>query len=91
MGEQKDRLDHTVVTSLLVTDLVNSTRLVEQLGDVRAAEIFSRQDRLTRDLAQAQGGQEITRPTAFCCCLVVQSTLSPSPQECQNTTESQKR
>ena len=76
MGEQKDRLDHTVVAALLVTDLVNSTRLVEQLGNARAAKIFFRQDRLTPDLAQAQDSQEITRPTAFCCCSVVQSTLS---------------
>ncbi len=55
----------TVVTTLLVTDLVDSTKLVDQLGDAKAAQIFARQDRLARDLLQTHGGQEIDKTDGF--------------------------
>ena len=48
-----------------MTDLVGSTLLVEALGDVRAAGIFEQVDRLTRDLLEAHGGQEIDRSDGF--------------------------
>ncbi len=54
-----------MVTTLLMTDLVDSTKLVGQLGDTKAAAIFARQDRLARDLLQAHGGQEIDKTDGF--------------------------
>ena len=59
--------DHNsvVVTTLLVSDLVGSTRLVEELGDRRAAELFRRHDRLARDLLEEHGGREIDKTDGF--------------------------
>jgi class 3 adenylate cyclase len=54
-----------VLRALLVTDLVDSTWLVEQLGDLRAAELFARHDRLARDLLLAWKGLEIDRTDGF--------------------------
>ena len=50
--------------TLLVSDLVDSTRLVEQLGDERAAELLARHDRLARALLERSRGARSTRPTA---------------------------
>ncbi|NNM25002.1 MAG: hypothetical protein HKO59_03270, partial [Phycisphaerales bacterium] len=55
----------TVVSTLLLTDLVDSTRLIETLGDARAAEVMTRQDRLARDLLSDHGGQEIDKTDGF--------------------------
>lgn len=54
-----------VIRTLVLTDLVDSTELVVRLGDARAAEIFGRVDRITRDLLAAHGGLEIDRTDGF--------------------------
>ena len=55
----------TVLKTLVVSDLVDSTKLVESLGDVRASDLFGRQDRLARDLLAASGGIEIDKTDGF--------------------------
>ncbi len=54
-----------VVKTLLLTDFVNSTRFVETYGDVAAADIFARHDRLARDLLRRFSGQEIDKTDGF--------------------------
>ncbi|HPC82857.1 MAG TPA: protein kinase [Thermoanaerobaculaceae bacterium] len=54
-----------VLRTLLVTDLVDSTRLVAQLGDERAFALFGRHDRLARDLLAAHNGLEIDKTDGF--------------------------
>ncbi len=56
---------HTAVTTLLLTDIVDSTKLVERLGDVRAAAVFGAADRLARDLLRSHNGQEIDKTDGF--------------------------
>jgi predicted ATPase/class 3 adenylate cyclase/Tfp pilus assembly protein PilF len=51
--------------ALLVTDLVDSTLLVERLGDQAAAQIFAEHDRRARDLLARHGGREIDRTDGF--------------------------
>ncbi|MFN7972979.1 MAG: protein kinase [Acidobacteriota bacterium] len=51
--------------TLLFTDLVDSTRLIERLGDARAAEVFARHDRLARSLLDRSGGREIDKTDGF--------------------------
>jgi predicted ATPase/class 3 adenylate cyclase len=51
--------------ALLLTDLVDSTRLVERLGDARAAEVFAAHDRDTRALLARHRGREIDRTDGF--------------------------
>ena len=51
--------------ALLVTDLVDSTLLVERLGDQAAAQIFAEHDRHARDLLARHGGREIDRSDGF--------------------------
>ena len=46
-------------------DLVDSTRLVERLGDARAAAMFAEHDRRSRDLLARHGGREIDRSDGF--------------------------
>lgn len=54
-----------VLRTLLVTDLVDSTRLVARLGDERAFELFGRHDRLARDLLARHRGLEIDKTDGF--------------------------
>ncbi|MCH8980108.1 MAG: tetratricopeptide repeat protein, partial [Armatimonadetes bacterium] len=51
--------------TLLVTDLVDSTKLTEKLGDRHAGEIYERHDRLARDLLLRFGGREIAKADGF--------------------------
>ncbi|CAM2063908.1 Protein kinase [Sulfidibacter corallicola] len=51
--------------TLVFTDLVDSTKLVERIGDARASEIFSHHDRLARDLMKRWEGLEIDRTDGF--------------------------
>jgi len=53
------------IRALLLTDLVDSTKLVEAMGDVRAAELFAAHDRLARDLLPRHRGREIDRTDGF--------------------------
>jgi class 3 adenylate cyclase len=53
------------VKTLLVCDLVDSTRLVERLGDARAAELFRRLDAQARRLVEQWQGREIDKTDGF--------------------------
>lgn len=55
----------SVLRTLVVCDLVDSTALVERLGDQRAADLFRKHDRLARVLMQQHGGQEIDKTDGF--------------------------
>ncbi len=55
----------TVLKTLLLTDLVGSTRLTEQVGDQRASEIWARHDHLARELLNRHGGREIDKSDGF--------------------------
>ena len=46
---------------LLLTDLVDSTRLTEELGDIAAAALWTAHDRLARDLLPKWHGREIDK------------------------------
>jgi serine/threonine-protein kinase len=47
--------------TLLVSDLVASTELIESLGDARAAEVFQHHNRLARNLLSTHEGVEIDK------------------------------
>jgi len=51
--------------ALVFTDLVDSTQLVERLGDARAAELWAAHDCAARELIAACGGREIDRTDGF--------------------------
>ena len=55
----------SVLRTLVLCDLVNSTALVERLGDREAAELIRKHDRLARTLADRHGGQEIDKTDGF--------------------------
>src|SRR4029453_4683529 len=54
-----------VQRALLFTDLVDSTALVERVGDAGAAALFSTHDRRARALVASHRGQEIRPPDGF--------------------------
>lgn len=54
-----------LLRTLALCDLVDSTGLVERLGDQRAAALMRRHDRLARDLLHRNGGQEIDKTDGF--------------------------
>ena len=54
-----------LLRTLVLCDLVDSTALVERLGDQRAAELFRKHDRLARTLLQTHGGREIDKTDGF--------------------------
>jgi WD40 repeat protein/serine/threonine protein kinase len=56
--------DRTLRT-LLVSDLVSSTALVETLGDARAAKVFKHHDQLARGLLSTYNGVEIDKTDGF--------------------------
>ncbi len=51
--------------ALLFTDVVDSTRLTEQLGDARAARLWAAHDRKARELLAAHGVREVERTDGF--------------------------
>ena len=53
------------VHALLFADVVDSTLLVERLGDVRAAEVWAEHDHRARDLLARHRGREIDRTDGF--------------------------
>lgn len=54
-----------LLRTLVLCDLVDSTALVERLGDQRAAELFRKHDRMARVLLRAHGGLEIDKTDGF--------------------------
>ncbi len=51
--------------ALLLTDLVDSTGLVDRRGDAWAAQAWAAHDRLARDLLVRLGGREMSRTDGF--------------------------
>ncbi len=54
-----------VIRVLVMTDLVDSTRLIEWLGDSRAFDVAARHDRVARDLLARHNGLEIDKSDGF--------------------------
>ncbi|MFI4969000.1 MAG: putative peptide modification system cyclase, partial [Lysobacterales bacterium] len=54
-----------LLRTLVLCDLVDSTALVERLGDQHAAELFRKHDRLARALLGTYGGREIDKTDGF--------------------------
>jgi putative peptide modification system cyclase len=54
-----------LLRTLVLCDLADSTALVERLGDLQAAELFRKHDRLTRTLVHQYGGREIDKTDGF--------------------------
>ena len=63
--QQQDGRAVALLRALLVADLVDSTALVEGLGDVRAAEVLRQHDRLARRLIREHAGQEIDKTDGY--------------------------
>lgn len=63
--QQQDGRAVALLRALLVADLVDSTALVERLGDARAAEVLRQHDRLARRLIREHAGQEIDKTDGF--------------------------
>ena len=63
--DQRPPATTPVLRTLVLADLVESTALTEQLGDVRAIEIFRKHDRMARDLVARYGGREIDKTDGF--------------------------
>jgi len=55
----------SVLRTLALFDLVDSTALVERLGDQRAADLIRKHDRLARALMLRHGAQEIDKTDGF--------------------------
>ncbi|MEO5625715.1 MAG: putative peptide modification system cyclase [Dokdonella sp.] len=64
-SEKTEHSATSVLRTLVLCDLVDSTALVERLGDQRAAELFRKHDRLARTLVQQHGGKEIDKTDGF--------------------------
>src|SRR5262249_3284583 len=54
-----DRGDMSTPVTLLFTDLVDSTELLQRVGDERAQRIFQAHHRLLKDTAAGHGGHEV--------------------------------
>ena len=54
-----------VVKAVLICDLVDSTALLERLGDAPAASVFGRHDELVRVLVAAHDGREVDKSDGF--------------------------
>ena len=55
----------SVIKALLLTDVVDSTRLAEKLGDSAMAEVWAAHDRVSRGCSFAGAGARSIRPTAL--------------------------
>lgn len=60
-----DNRAEPALCTLLLLDLVESTALVDRLGEKRAAELIRRHDRLARDLMRRHRGREIDKTDGF--------------------------
>jgi len=54
-----------LLRTLVLCDIADSTALVERLGDLHAAELFRKHDRLARTLVHQHGGREIDKTDGF--------------------------
>jgi putative peptide modification system cyclase len=54
-----------MLRTLVLCDLADSTALVERLGDLHAAELFRKHDRLARTLVHQHDGREIDKTDGF--------------------------
>ena len=54
-------LPGSVVRALLITDVVDSTKLSSALGDAATARLWAAHDRVARDLLRGTGGREIDK------------------------------
>lgn len=59
------KTDVSVLRTVLVADLVNSTALIDRLGDVEAARLMAAHDRAARGLHRAHHALEIDRTDGF--------------------------
>lgn len=64
-AKSSDRWGQAVLKTILLTDLVDSTKMVQTLGDRAAAEIWLRHDELARDLLKRHNGLEIDKTDGF--------------------------
>ena len=55
----------TVLKTLVISDIVESTKITETLGDERAAEVLARHDAIVRGLLQQFHGEEISVSDGF--------------------------
>ncbi|MCP3964379.1 MAG: protein kinase [bacterium] len=53
------------IYTLMLTDLVDSTDLVNRLGDLKAMELSARHDHMARSLLARHGGREIDKSDGF--------------------------
>ena len=51
--------------TLLLSDLVDSTKLVYELGDARSSQVFRRHDQVAREMLAGHGGLEIDKSDGF--------------------------
>ena len=54
-----------LLRTLLLSDLVDSTGLIQRLGDQHAAQVLRRHDRMMRTALQEHGGREIDKTDGF--------------------------
>jgi hypothetical protein len=54
--------------ALLLTDVVDSTKLSLRVGDEEMARLWAAHDRAARDLCLSGMGARSTSPMACCCC-----------------------
>ncbi|MEO5625655.1 MAG: putative peptide modification system cyclase, partial [Dokdonella sp.] len=54
-----------LLRTLVLCDLVDSTAMVERMGDQSAADLFRKHDRYARGLVQQHGGKEIDKTDGF--------------------------
>jgi putative peptide modification system cyclase len=57
--------EQSVIRALLLTDLVDSTRLIERLGDRRAARVLAQEEEAARRILRRYDGIEIDRSDGF--------------------------
>ncbi len=55
----------SLLRAIAVCDLVDSTALIEQLGDRKGAAFMQQLDRVARDLLQRHRGREIDKTDGF--------------------------
>jgi class 3 adenylate cyclase len=65
MSDNPSGASTPAIRTVLLCDLVASTKLVERLGDAAAAELLAQHDRIARDLLGLFNGREIDKSDGF--------------------------